>query len=107
MDLNGTKLLAAVEFAPGNTRGREDTRDTLVTEVVADFPFCFGPIRAFIETEQQKKEATLLYACINTHVTQANTYDNLPRKSRNTGSCTYVFLIFVASVFGTCFLFMF
>lgn len=34
-----------------------------------------------------------MYACINTHVTQANTYDNLPRKSRNTGSCTYVFLI--------------
>ena len=23
MDLNGTKLLAAVEFAPGNIRGRE------------------------------------------------------------------------------------
>ncbi len=73
MDLNGTKLLAAVEFAPGNTRGRggegredgggggeggtSDTLDTLAMEVVADiFWFCFGPIRAFIETEQQQKK---------------------------------------------------
>lgn len=34
-----------------------------------------------------------MYAYTNTHVTQANTYNDLPRESRNTGSCTYVFLI--------------